>query len=262
MNSIASELGIKERGIISFVGAGGKTTLMLRMAKELARTDKRILVTTTTKIWPPKKTETRCLIVTKSKQDLLQKAEALFNQSNTIVAASDHCSKSNKLIGFSPDFLDELWRSGCFRWILVEADGSARKPIKAPGPHEPVVPRETSQMVGLIGLSVLGKPLSEDQIHRVNRFKNITNLSDGEKIDISAIAALIDHPDGLFKSCPDKARAIAFLNQADILPSLEDGIFTAEQILHRVSVMPDLTVLGQAGKSPAILAVSPKFSQN
>jgi probable selenium-dependent hydroxylase accessory protein YqeC len=260
--SLVSGLGINEGGIISFVGAGGKTTLMLRMAYELARTDKRILVTTTTKILPPEQTEVLDLIITKSKQDLLRRAEVGFTHSNVIVAASHHCTKTNKLIGFCPDFLDELWRSGRFRWILAEADGSARKPIKAPAPHEPVVPRETSQMLGLIGLSVLGKPLSEEHIHRVDRFKNISRLSDGERIGISAITALIGHPDGLFKSCPDTARSIAFLNQADVLPSLEAGISTAEQIFHKVSVVPDLTVLGQAGKSPAILTIYPKIHHN
>ena len=40
-------------GITSLVGGGGKTTLMLRLAHELAATGARVIVTTTTHIFPP-----------------------------------------------------------------------------------------------------------------------------------------------------------------------------------------------------------------
>ncbi len=44
---------MKERELITLVGAGGKTTLMFALARELLTGHKKIITTTTTKIYPP-----------------------------------------------------------------------------------------------------------------------------------------------------------------------------------------------------------------
>lgn len=253
MGSIANGLGINHGGVISFVGSGGKTTLMFRMAQELARLDGRTLITTSTKIWPPDKEESSNIILTQSKQELFEKADIVFKQSRHIIAASHLCTKTDKLIGFAPEFIDILWKSGRFRWILVEADGSACRPIKAPADHEPVIPLETRYLFGLIGLSVLGQPLNEENVHRINYFKEITGLNTGKEINIDTISTLIRHPKGLFKNCPAHAKTIAFLNQADLLKDLDVGDLIAEKLHQNLSDTPGLIVLGQAAKSPIIL---------
>ena len=51
-------LGLQAREVISLVGAGGKTTLMFRLAKELLLSGKRVVTTTTTKILEPTPEET------------------------------------------------------------------------------------------------------------------------------------------------------------------------------------------------------------
>ena len=67
MNSVISELNMDQGGIIAFVGAGGKTTLMLKIASELSRIEKDILITTTTKIMPPAENLAANLIVAGSR---------------------------------------------------------------------------------------------------------------------------------------------------------------------------------------------------
>ena len=44
---------------------------------------------------------------------------------------------------------------------LLEADGSRRKPMKVPAEREPVILPECDLVLGVIGLSCLGKPLRE-----------------------------------------------------------------------------------------------------
>ncbi|MBU0942839.1 MAG: putative selenium-dependent hydroxylase accessory protein YqeC [Proteobacteria bacterium] len=260
MHSIIHTLNIKQKGILSFVGAGGKTTLMFRIAEELARADRRILVTTTTKIFAPDKKKYPHLLVTKSKQDLQDRAEMIFRRSNLIVAASHHCPKTNKLIGFSPEVVDSLWQSGCFRWILVEADGSARKPIKAPGEHEPVIPRYTRYLFGLIGLQGLGKPLDEHYVHRVKQFQEITGLAVGSDIELSAITALVNHKNGLFKKCPGEAQTIVFMNQADTLPNPDVRKSIVKQMRQSLLDMADIVAIGQADKADGIIEAYCKAS--
>ena len=52
-----------EGGVISLVGAGGKTTLMFRLARELADTGERVLTTTTTRILRPTKEQSASVVV-------------------------------------------------------------------------------------------------------------------------------------------------------------------------------------------------------
>ena len=67
-----------------------------------------------------------------------------------------------KLKGIDREFIDKIYQKHLFDYIVVEADGSKRRPIKAPALYEPVLPRETTRVVGLIGLDALGKSITED----------------------------------------------------------------------------------------------------
>ncbi len=60
---LSEALGIQSREVISLVGAGGKTTLMFRLAKELSLSGKKVVTTTTTKILKPTPGETGSLFI-------------------------------------------------------------------------------------------------------------------------------------------------------------------------------------------------------
>ena len=127
----------------------------------------------------------------------------------------------NKLKGFPPETIDAIWQSGVFRWIVVEADGAARKPIKAPAVHEPVIPQCTKWVIGIVGLEAVGKPLTERWAFRPQLVSKITGLALGETISESAIADVFVSADGILKNFPVQARRFAFLNQADSQERLE-----------------------------------------
>ena len=55
---LIESLDLRAREVISLVGAGGKTTLMFRLAKELVLTGEKVVTTTTTKILEPSSEET------------------------------------------------------------------------------------------------------------------------------------------------------------------------------------------------------------
>ena len=54
-------------------------------------------------------------------------------------------------------------------YVIVEADGSKRLPLKAHAAHEPVIPPETSRTVCVVGLSGLGRRVAE-VVHRPELF--------------------------------------------------------------------------------------------
>ncbi|MGH2444157.1 MAG: selenium cofactor biosynthesis protein YqeC, partial [Chloroflexota bacterium] len=49
--SLASALNLVPGSCVALIGAGGKTTTMLRMAGDLSAAERTVLVTTTTRIW-------------------------------------------------------------------------------------------------------------------------------------------------------------------------------------------------------------------
>ncbi len=107
--------------------------------------------------------------------------------------------------------------------LLIEADGSRQRPLKAPAAHEPPIPEFSELVVVLAGLSGLGKPNTESFVHRPEIFGRITGLEQGERISEEAIESVLRHPEGGLKSIPAQARRVALLNQAETPELLSAG---------------------------------------
>jgi len=102
-----------------------------------------------------------------------------------------------------------------FDWIIVEADGAAGRPLKAPAAHEPVIPPCSGWTVGVVGLQALGQPLIDPWVFRMDAFARLTGLAPGAAVSAEAVAAACGHEQGLFKGAPADCRCLAFLNRAD-----------------------------------------------
>ena len=120
-----------------------------------------------------------------------------------------------KVQSVDTSFIDELYARRLFDFILVEADGAKRKPIKAPADYEPVIPESTALVIGVIGLDCLGKAVTEENIHRCSIFCACTGKKPGEMIDRESIVRLIRAENGLFKGAPAESRKVLLLNKAD-----------------------------------------------
>jgi len=129
--SLINSLCSSPKGLISIFGAGGKTSLMFCLAKEISKAGGTVLTTTTTKIFFPDKALSPETVTASSAQDLVEKSRAGLRRHSHFSAGRHHDLSSGKLEGFSPDIIDALWRAGLFDWVVVEADGSRQKPLKA-----------------------------------------------------------------------------------------------------------------------------------
>ena len=232
MTTLYQALGLKGSGVISIVGAGGKTSLMFRLAHEISGLDQSVLTTTTTKIMMPRRSQSSHVILTTSSRTLIDNAGELLKESFHISAASPRLPEhQGKIAGFPVEFIDEIRLSGCFKWILVEADGAAQKPLKAPADHEPVIPGSSNRVVGVVGLAAIGKPLQADWVFRHERYASITGLSEGMPVTPASVVKAVTHPAGIFKGCPSRALKILFLNTAGDNRRLETGRLLAEKLL-------------------------------
>ncbi len=82
-------LKVKRKDVVCLVGAGGKTTIMFRLAKELARDDACVITTTTTRIMAPSPVETEALAVESGKTLLLNKVASMIESHRHITVVSN-----------------------------------------------------------------------------------------------------------------------------------------------------------------------------
>lgn len=195
--------------MIVLVGAGGKTTTMFALASELKAAGKRVLVTTTTAIFYPLENQYDDIVITKE----YSPTTFLETYPSSIVVFGSEVNDQGKLLGVNKDYINIIHREGIFDFILVEGDGSKRRPIKAPASHEPVIPNLATIVVGVIGTDSFGKPINEDFVHRPEIFCTITNSSMNSIIDEEKVFKLVTHAEGLFKDTPSHSRKYLLLNK-------------------------------------------------
>jgi molybdenum cofactor cytidylyltransferase len=133
--------------------------------------------------------------------------------------------------------------------LLIEADGSRRRPLKAPASHEPVVPEWVDCVVVVAGLSGVNQPLTETWVHRPQLFSQISGLSLGETLAPQAISRVLEDPGGGLWRLPHKAQKMVLLNQARTIELAAAGLSMAEQLINcydRV-VVANLPLPGKGG---------------
>jgi len=251
---LSESLGIGKREVISLVGAGGKTTLMFRLAKELVLGGKQVVTTTTTRILEPFAEESPCLFVDSENEKVRRFLRKHLSSYRHITVAQERLG-AGKLKGMSSGFVQELSRLEEIDFLIVEADGAAGHPVKAPREGEPVIPSNTTLTVGLSGVDGLGLELREENVFRSERVSQLTGLSQGSRMTEEAMAVLITHADGIFKGAPDSSRIVVFLNKVDILDGLEKAERIAGRILDQGHRRIERVILGQLKTEPPVVKV-------
>jgi probable selenium-dependent hydroxylase accessory protein YqeC len=187
---------------------------MYALARSMASGQETVVTTTTTKIFPPKSDESPCLILLADDPELSSVPGRLLEWGHVTVAQSlDPCS--GKLQGISADIIKRCL--GMTGRVLIEADGAAGRPIKAPEMWEPVIPDFVDLVIPIVGLDSIGKPATEEWVFRLERFLAITRLEPGEIITPGVVGRLLSDPEGALKGIPPTARMVPFLNKLDLL---------------------------------------------
>jgi probable selenium-dependent hydroxylase accessory protein YqeC len=213
---LTEALGLERAHLVSLCGAGGKTTLMFALAREWVRAGERVLVTTTTKIARDEAAGPWPAMAASSAEEILEHAHRLGDQrAGALIAYSGVGGAGGKVTGFAPELIDRLSSVAHFDRILVEADGSARKPLKAPAAHEPVVPASSDAVIVVAGLNGLGQPLSAEHVFRPEIWARRTGITPGSSITAESLATIALDAEGLTKGCPACALRILLLNRAD-----------------------------------------------
>jgi probable selenium-dependent hydroxylase accessory protein YqeC len=214
--------------LISLVGAGGKTSIMFRLAQELRAPGKKVLVTTTTNVAFSEALQADHLVIDGSKETcFLSNVEP----GAIVCLGGGVLNDKGKLKGVDRELISEIYQKHIFDYIVVEADGAKRKPIKAPAQYEPVIPGETTRTIGVIGLDALDKAITGEHVHRPEIFCSVTRKNMGDLIDRRCLVNLILSENGLFKDAPHRCRKYVVFNKADHADREKEAEITVRELI-------------------------------
>jgi probable selenium-dependent hydroxylase accessory protein YqeC len=238
--SLLAALGA-EGGVVAIAGAGGKTSLLYRLAAEAQAEGRRVIVTSTTHMGAP----ADGAVVFEDGRERSDEVRAALAAHGRVLVLGQRL-REDKCVGIAPERVDSL--AALADLVLVEADGSRQRPFKTPAPHEPVVPQSTMLLVVVVGLEVLGQPLDEAHVHRLDLVAAAAGQPPGTSVTPETIARTLAHPGGYPVRVPPAARSAVFLNRVEDA-TREAAAFIAEHVVPPY----DSAVAGRAREGVVLL---------
>ncbi len=249
--TLAEAFSIGEREVISLVGAGGKTTLLYALGRELSALRCGVILTTTTKIFEPAPSPLFLQFLSPELNAVKKWAAEHLPHHQCLLLARGRLP-NGKLEGIPPEWVEELFLLGGVSAIVNEADGAAGRPLKAPREGEPVIPDNTTLLVPVMGIEGMDRPLDEETVFRSAIASRLLNLPIGSTVTEEVIARLMLES---IKRRPAGARVIPLINKVDI----PGGRGKAEKLAHHILSLdqPGIrrVILGQLQHTPAVKEV-------
>ena len=218
---------------VALVGAGGKTTAIFQLARQLPPP---VIVSVTTHLGIQQARFADQHFIVRSADDLAILQDSI---SPEVILVTGDSTREGRLAGLPIDLMNTLFNITKERAIplLIEADGARQKPLKAPADYEPVIPEFVNLVVLMAGLSGLGKPLTSEWVHRPERFTEISGLAVGEAISLQALQRVLTSSNGGLKGIPDGCRRIVLFSQADSSETQAQAQRMADNLLDHFSAV-------------------------
>jgi molybdenum cofactor cytidylyltransferase len=208
---------------LAFVGAGGKSSAMFQLAKQAGG---RVIVTASAHLaaWQLKEADRH--ITVNTAEDLASLQGDLPEGVTLLIGPV--AQESERFEGLSPELLQQVDELAGRHQVplLIEADGSRQRPLKAPAEHEPAIPPFVNIVVVVAGINGIGQPLSEEWVHRPELFGKLARLALGDVITKEAFIKVMNHPQGGMKNIPAQAHRLVMLTHVDTpkLSGLANGM--------------------------------------
>lgn len=164
------------RGVTALIGGGGKTTLLYALTEELRKKGTVILCASTHILVPE-----QYALVTGGAEEIA----AALAAHGAVCAGTP--AEGGKLT--APRISFEAL-AALADYVLVEADGAKRLPLKAHAPHEPVIPANAGRTVLVVGADGFGRPI-RDVCHRPERWAELAGAGTGDLVTPELAARVI-----------------------------------------------------------------------
>ena len=230
--------------VISIVGAGGKTITIRHLAQEYADTGWEAAVTTTTHM---EIEERSCFLLDESMerfQKLMEQERQVWFGVPAPIKKTDNVKKMQAV---SEDFFQQVLELQIP--VLIEADGSRHLPCKAPGDREPVLRKETTDVLAVYGLDAVGKSIRES-CFRPEIVAEILQKKQSDILCIEDIAVLATNVRGGRKDVLKSQHYRIILNKADGI----ERVKIAEQICKKIVERECLDIIVTSQTSEGVRA--------
>lgn len=230
--------------VISFVGAGGKTTTIRHLAQEYVDTGWKAAVTTTTHM---EIEERSCFLLDESMerfQKLMEQERQVWFGVTAPIKKTDNVKKMQAV---SEDFFQQVLELQIP--ILIEVDGSRHLPCKAPGDREPVLRKETTDVLAVYGLDAVGKSI-QGSCFRPEIVAEILQKKQSDILCAEDIAVLATNVRGGRKDILKSQHYRIILNKADG----RERVKIAEQICKKIVERECLDIIVTSQTSEGVRA--------
>jgi probable selenium-dependent hydroxylase accessory protein YqeC len=219
-------LGIAPGDVVAFVGAGGKSSAIQTVADELAEAGMTFLTAPTTKMLVSETEKMGALVTAENAGELRTKAMAALSDGASGVVVGSGLLSKNRVGGVQPDAISSL--APLADVVLVEADGSRRRPIKGTADHEPALPDAVTFVVAVGNIRAFGAPLTEENVHRPELFSKLTGIGAGQSITARAFARALAQ--GSLGNTPETARTGALITGVQPGKSMADASVVTREL--------------------------------
>jgi molybdenum cofactor cytidylyltransferase len=232
---LAQALRITRSTRAAIVGAGGKTTALFSLARQLKPP---VFLTATTHLAKHQVNFADHHIEASAPSDV---PDGVREELAGVILFTGGEADSKRVSGVTPPVLARLHQVADARNVplLMEADGARGLPLKGTDHHEPPIPNLVNMVIVLAGLSGLGKPLTGDWVHRPERFAKLSGLEVGEPVSPTALERVLRSPRGGLKNVPPGSKRVVLLNQMDALEACPEADLPIARLLedyHAVGV--------------------------
>lgn len=245
---LADALRVQRGEMVGFVGAGGKTSALFRLAHELRADGWRVIGTTTTRLARHEILHVPCALAMAARTSPAAVRRCL-DEHGFVFLYSYEDNRRDKIIGLAPETLSRLVDAVNSDALLIEADGSRRLPLKAPRGGEPVLPADVSLVVPVAGIDALGQPLDAEHVFNVERIIERYGFPEGEPLLPPWMALTLRDPELGLRGVPETARVVGLLNKVPLNGYERTRARLVAQIMLR-STRIEAVALG-AAQSPA-----------
>jgi probable selenium-dependent hydroxylase accessory protein YqeC len=187
-------------GITAIVGAGGKTTVLERLGMYGHKGNLPILISSTVPVESAQvdNVEPFDVICT----DDVEKGEKFCSSrigEGRIPAWFFGIDGADRYIGLPLSIVSELKKHHPEWYILLEADETRNKWVKAPKTGQTAIPQNCDVLIGVLNLQMLGHALKAERVEGLETASAIMGRPEGAIVTPALLAKLVKHPQGMFR---------------------------------------------------------------
>ncbi len=233
---LADALRLSPGKVLAFVGAGGKSSAIACLAREVSG-EMPVVLTCTTRLGLEQSGLGRVHVALRARQALPDLKDFLRARVPVLVTGPLE-AREGKWAAVGMDVLHALRAAAeaAGAVLLVEADGARGRSLKAPAEHEPVIPSFVDTVVPTAGLDVIGSRIDSRLVHRPERVAALLGKKRTARLGPEDLARILTDAEGGLKGAPPGSEVRLLLTKAEGETRTRSGVDAAELALRAGAV--------------------------